>query len=212
MYQVKLIKTGIANFHSSLRANVGSFDIEQQGGGLTGGVLFPSAASTQKNQNLFIALKNDYKISGRLKGETNFQTFLLPLELSRQPNFGKPGANVQAPNGTLIASIGPINYIFNDDEYTNQIQQKFRYNAGKHSLLAGAEFITSDFKLFGAGNSNGFYTVRLTQAQMDAIKAKNIGCRLDIQDIPSDVQVINYLVDIDKSIFGVRQNVFNAYA
>lgn len=199
------------NFHSSLRANFGSFDVEQQGGGLTGGVLFPSAASTQKNRTYLIALKNDYTLSGKLKAETNFQTSYFRWNYRDNPNFGKPGASVQAPNGTLIASIGPANYIFDDDEYTNQLQQKFRYTTGKHSFLAGAEFTTSDFKLLGAGNSNGFYTVRLTQAQMDALKAKNVGSRLDIQDIPSDVQVINYLVDIDKSVFGVRQNVFNAY-
>lgn len=199
-------------FHSSLRANIGSFDIEQQGGGLTGGVLFPSAASTQKNRTYLIALQNDYTVSGKLKGETNYQTSYFRWNYRDNPNFGKPGANVQAPNGTLIASIGPINYIFDDDEYTNQIQQKFRYQAGKHSFLAGAEFITSGFKLLGAGNSNGFYTVRLNQAQTDALKAKNVGSALDIEDIPTDVQVINYLVDLDKSIFGVRQNVFNIYA
>jgi outer membrane receptor for ferrienterochelin and colicin len=199
-------------FRSSLRANVGYFDVDQQGGGLTGGVLFPSAASTQKNRTYLVALKNDYTVSGKLTGETNYQTSYFRWNYRDNPNFGKPGANVQAPNGTLIASIGPINYIFDDKEYTNQIQQKFRYNTGKHSFLAGAEFITSDFNLLAAGNTNGFYTVRLNQAQLDALKAKNIGSALDIQHIPSDVQVINYLVDIDKSIFGVRQNVSNLYA
>ncbi|MDQ6815179.1 MAG: TonB-dependent receptor plug domain-containing protein, partial [Bacteroidota bacterium] len=156
------------NFHSSLRANIGSFDIEQQGGGLTGGVLFPSAASTQKNRTYLIALKNDYKISDKIKGETNFQTSYFRWDYRDNPKFGEPGVSVQAPSGTLIASIGPSNYIFDDHEYTNQLQQKFRYTTGKHSFLAGAEFTTSDFKLLGAGNSNGFYTVRLTQAQMDA--------------------------------------------
>ncbi len=201
-----------SNFHSSLRGNIGSFDIEQQGGGLTGGILFPSAASTQKNRTYLVALKNDYNISGNLKGETNYQTSYFRWNYRDNPNFGKPGVSVQGPSGTAIASIGPINYIFDDDEYTNQIQQKFRYNTGKHALMAGAEFITSNFKLLGAGNTNGFYTVRLTQAQIDALKAQNIGAALDIQHIPANVQVINYLVDLDKSIFGVRQNVFNVYA
>ncbi|MFX6861589.1 hypothetical protein ABTH25_19685, partial [Acinetobacter baumannii] len=52
----------------------------------------------------------------------------------------------------------------------------------------------------------------LTQAQMDAIKAQNIGSKLDIENIPSNVQVINYQVDLDKKIFGTTQNVFNVYA
>ena len=79
-------------------------------------------------------------------------------------------------------------------------------------MKAGAEFTTSDFKLLGAGNAYGFYTVRLTQAQIDALKAQNIGSKLDVENIPSNAQVINYQVDLDKKIFGVRQNVFNVYA
>ena len=199
------------NFHSSLRANIGRFDVEQQGGGITGGTLFPSAASTQKNRTYLIALKNEYKLSARLSGETNYQNSFFRWNYRDNKNFGKPGVNVQAPNGSVIANVGPINYIFDDFEYTNQFQQKFKYTAGKHTLKAGLEFTTSHFSLLGAGNSNGFYTVRLTQAQIDAIKAKNLGSALDINDIPSNVQVINYLVDIDKSIFGETQNVFNIY-
>ncbi|MGP2407995.1 hypothetical protein ACTUM1_15755, partial [Listeria monocytogenes] len=79
-------------------------------------------------------------------------------------------------------------------ENTYQFQQKFKYVSGKHTFKAGAEFTTSNFKLLGAGNAYGFYTVRLTQAQMDAIKAQNIGSKLDIENIPSNVQVINYQV------------------
>ena len=198
-------------FHSSLRGNVGRFDVEQQGGGLTGGVLFPSAGSTQKNRTYLFALKNDYKIGDRLSGETNFQTSFFRWNYRDNKNFGKPGASVQAPNGTLIASVGPTDYIFDDDEYTNQLQQKFSYQAGKHALKAGIEFTTSDFKLLGAGNSNGFYTVRLTQAQMDSLKSLNLGAGFDFENIPGNVEVREYKVDLDRSTFGVRQNVFNAY-
>ncbi len=198
-------------FHTSLRGNYGRFDIEQQGGGLTGGVLFPSAGSTQKNRTWLVALKNDYSFGGRLKGETNFQSSYFNWNYRDNPNNGKPGVNVQAPTGVVIANVGPIDYIFNDDEYTQQLQQKFTYQAGRHALKAGVEFTTSNFSLLGAGNSNGFYTVRLTQAQMDSIKALNLGAAFDIQNIPANVQVIEYRVDLDRSIFGERQNVFNAY-
>ncbi|MBC7867190.1 MAG: TonB-dependent receptor [Gloeobacteraceae cyanobacterium ES-bin-316] len=200
-----------SRFHSSLRGNVGIFDIEQQGGGLTGGVLFPSAGSTQKNRTYLVGLKNDYKISDRLQAETNFQTSFFRWNYRDNKNFGKPGASVQAPNGTLIASVGPIDYIFDDDEYTNQLQQKFSYQAGKHALKAGVEFTTSDFKLLGAGNSNGFYTVRLTQFQMDSLKALNLGAGFDFDNIPANVEVREYRVDLDQSTFGVRQNVLNVY-
>ena len=200
------------NLHSSLRGNYGSFDVDVQAGGLTGGLLFPSAASTQKNRTYLVALKNDYKISRKITGETNFQTSWFKWNYRDNPLFGKPGVTVQSPTGLTIANLGPQNYIFIDNEYTNQFQQKFKYNAGKHTIKAGVEFTTSNFKLLGAGNSNGFYTVRLTQAQIDAIKAQNVGSKLDISDIPANVQVINYLVDLDKKVFGERQNVFNIYA
>lgn len=198
-------------FHSSLRANYGVFDIEQQGGGLTGGVLFPSAGSTQKNRTWLLALKNDYTIGNKLKGETNFQSSYFNWNYRDNKNFGKPGVAVQAPNGTLIASVGPIDYIFDDDEYTQQLQQKFSYQAGRHALKAGVEFTSSNFSLLGAGNSNGFYTVRLNQAQADSIKALNLGAGLDIQNIPADVQVLEYRVDLNGATFGTRQNVFNMY-
>lgn len=198
-------------FHSSLRGNLGIFDIEQQGGGLTGGVLFPSAGSTQKNRTYLLALKNEYKLGGALAGETNFQTSFFRWNYRDNKNFGKPGASVQAPNGTLIASVGPIDYVFEDDEYTNQLQQKFTYQAGRHALIAGGEFTTSNFTLLGAGNSNGFYTVRLTQNQMDSIKALNLGASFDFDNIPSNVDVREYRVDLDQSTFGTRQNVLNLY-
>ena len=200
------------NFHSSLRANVGSFDIDAQGGGLTGGNNFPSSGSTQKNRTYLVALKNDYTISPKLKAETNFQTSFFRWNYRDRPNFGKPGVSVLDPNNQTIATIGSIDYIFDDNEYTNQLQQKFRYNAGKHNLLFGSEFTTSNFSLLGAGNSYGYYTVRLTQPQLDVIKSKNIGAALDINDLPSDAYVVNYRVDLDQSIFGTRQNVFNIYA
>jgi hypothetical protein len=200
------------NFHSSLRVNVGSFDVDAQGGGLTGGNNFPSAGSTQKNRTYLIALKNDYSLGVKLKGETNFQSSFFRWNYRDRPNIGKPGVSVQDPTGRTIANIGSIDYIFDDDEYTNQIQQKFRYKAGKHNLLGGTEFTTSDFSLLSAGNSYGFYTVRLNAQQLADLRARNIGAALDINDIPSNVQVIQYKVDLDQSRFGTRQNVFNLYA
>lgn len=199
------------NFHSSLRVNIGSFNIDAQGGGITGGTLFPSAGSTQKNRTYLIAFKNEYKLTNKLSAETNYQLSFFRWNYRDNQNIGKPGANVQGPDGIVIANIGPINYIFDDFEHTHQFQQKFKYVTGKHTFKTGVEFTSSSFSLLGAGNSNGFYTVRLTQAQLDAIKAKNIGSKLDIQDIPSNVQVINYLVDLDKSVFGTTQNVYNIY-
>lgn len=64
------------NLHSSLRINYGKFDIDVQAGGLTGGILFPSAGSTQKNRTYIIAFKNDYKLSNKLSGGNQYPQIL----------------------------------------------------------------------------------------------------------------------------------------
>lgn len=198
-------------FKSSLRVNYGSFDIDRQGGGLEGGNLFPSAASALKNRTYLFALKNAYVLSSYLTGETNFQTSYFRWNYREPVNPTSPSVTVQDPSGSAIAILGQSGAIFDDTEYTNQIQQKFFYRQGKHSFKLGAEFITSDFSLLGGGNQYGTYVVRLSQPQLEALKAKGINSSLDIKDIPSDVRVINYDVELRATTFGARQNVFSAY-
>ena len=198
-------------FKSSLRVNYGSFDIDRQGGGLEGGNIFPSAASAQKNRTYLFALKNAYVLSSYLTGETNFQTSYFRWNYREPVNPTSPSVTVQDPSGSAIAILGQSGAIFDDSEYTNQIQQKFFYRQGKHSFKLGAEFITTDFSLLGGGNQYGTYVVRLSQPQLEALKAKGINSSLDIKDIPSDVRVINYDVELRATTFGARQNVFSAY-
>jgi outer membrane receptor for ferrienterochelin and colicin len=198
-------------FKSSFRVNYGNFDIDRQGGGLEGGTLFPSAASAQKNRTYLVALKNAYVLSSYLTGETNFQTSYFRWNYREPVNPTSPSVSVQDPSGAAIAILGQSGAIFDDAEYTNQIQQKFFYRQGKHSFKLGVEFITSEFSLLGGGNQYGTYVVRLSQPQLDALKAKGINSSLDVKDIPSDVRVINYDVELRPTTFGARQNVFSAY-
>lgn len=199
------------NFKSSLRVNVGSFDIERQGGGLEGGIIFPSAGAGQKNRTYLIALKNSYLIGERLTAETNYQHSFFRWNYREPDHPESPSVTVQDPSGAAIATIGQTGAIFDDFEYTHQLQQKFLYRAGKHNLKAGAEFITSSYSLLGGGNAYGTYVVRLTQPQLDALKAKNLGSALDVKDLPSDVRVITYDVELRPTSFGARQNVFSMY-
>ncbi|MFX6040333.1 hypothetical protein ABTE96_20410, partial [Acinetobacter baumannii] len=90
----------------------------------TGGILFPSAGSTQKNRTYIIAFKNDYKLSTKLSGETNILKSYFRWNYRDNPLFGKPGVTVQDPTGIAIANLGPQNYIFDDHENTYQFQQK----------------------------------------------------------------------------------------
>ncbi len=198
-------------FKSSLRVNVGSFDIGRQGGGLEGGVNFPSSASNQANRTYLIALKNSYSIGDRLTAETNYQHSYFRWNYRQPVNPDSPSATVLDPKGVTIAIIGQSGSIFDDKEFSHQLQQKFFYRAGRHNLKGGVEFMTSDYSLQGGGNPNGAYTVRLNDSQLEALKNKNLGSSLDINDIPLDVEVIRYEVELRPTTFGARQNVYNIY-
>ncbi len=212
----KLDQVWSSRFKTSLRANIGAFDIDRQGGGLEGGILFPSAASAQKDRTYLIALKNAYVLGNRnggpeLTGETNYQHSRYRWNYREPVNPTNPSATVRGPNGVPIATIGQSGAIFDDFENTDQIQQKFTLRRGSHTLKAGAEFITSDYALLGGANPYGTYDVQLTQAQLDALKAKNIGSALDVADIPREVQVRTYDVELRPTTFGKRQNVLSLY-
>ncbi|HLL94048.1 MAG TPA: TonB-dependent receptor, partial [Spirosoma sp.] len=213
----KLDQVWSGRFKTTLRANIGSFDIDRQGGGLEGGILFPSAASAQKNRTYLIALKNAYVIGSRnggpdITGETNYQRSRFRWNYREPVNPTNPSVTVRGPNGVPIATIGQSGAIFDNIENTDQIQQKFTLRRGDHTLKAGAEFITSNYALLGGANPYGTYDVQLTQAQLDALKARNIGSALDVNDIPRDVEVRNYDVELRPTTFGTRQNVFSLYA
>ncbi|MDB5240753.1 MAG: TonB-dependent receptor plug [Spirosoma sp.] len=213
----KLDQVWSGRFKTTLRANIGSFDIDRQGGGLEGGILFPSAAAAQKNRTYLISLKNAYVIGSRnggpdITGETNYQHSRFRWNYREPVNPTNPSVTVRGPNGVPIATIGQSGAIFDDIENTDQIQQKFTLRRGDHTLKAGAEFITSDYALLGGANAYGTYDVQLTQAQLDALKARNIGSVLDVNDIPRDVQVRTYDVELRPTTFGTRQNVFSLYA
>ncbi|GAB2790849.1 TonB-dependent receptor [Rhabdobacter roseus] len=198
-------------FKSTVRVNVGRFDIDRQGGGLEGGVNFPSSASAQRNRTYLIALKNSYSLTDQLTLETNYQHSYFRWNYREPVNPNSPSVTVQAPTGAGIAVLGQSGSIFDSQEYSHQLQQKLFYSAGRHSLKAGVEFMSSAFSLLGGGNPNGTYTVRLTDAQLEEIRSRNLGGALDVGDIPRDVRVITYDVELRPTTFGTTQNVFNIY-
>ena len=208
----KLDQVWSGRFKTTLRANIGSFDIGRQGGGLEGGILFPSAASTQKNRTYLIALKNAYVLGNGITAETNYQHSRFRWNYREPVNPTNPSATVRGPDGVPIATIGQSGSIFDDIENTDQIQQKITFRRGNHTFKAGAEFITSNYALLGGANPYGTYDVQLTQTQLDALKARNIGSTLDVTDLPRDVQVRTYDVELRPTTFGTRQNVYSLYA
>ncbi|MDX1638884.1 MAG: TonB-dependent receptor, partial [Balneolaceae bacterium] len=199
-----------SDIRSSLRVNTGLINIERQGGGIDGGVTFPSASNSQDRNSLLVALKNSYRVWS-LNGETNLQYSRFRWNYSNAQNPDSPSATVLGPSEQTIAVVGNPGFQFNSLENTLQFQQKFTYFANNHTLKAGGGILSSDHSLLGGGNAFGNYRVKLTQAQVDAIAAQNPGRNLGLDDIPSNAEVLTYAVELRPTAFGKRQNMFSLY-
>lgn len=196
--------------HSSIRVNLGRVDIERQGGGLDGGVAFPSAANSQLRNSSTIASKNEY-YGEKFTIQTNYQYATFNWNYANATNPNQPNVTVLGPDEQTIALLGHPGYLFNEYEETHQFQQKLTYEINKHHLVFGAEFKSSNFQLFGGGNPNGSYTVQLNEAQLSSLKEQNLRAQLSIYDIPSDVSVLNYAVELRAAALKKRQNITSFY-
>lgn len=209
-FSAKIDQTWNPNFKSSLRANVGLVNIENQGGGLSGGVSFPSAGNSQLRNSALISLKNAYTIQ-QISAETNVQYSRFRWDYSNANNGPAPQVVVLNPNDETIAVLGNPGYNFDALENTIQLQQKFKYYTDKHTIKFGFGLISANHELLGGGNPNGNYTVKLTSDQINTLRTSGVGSSLNIEDIPSNALVTNYNVELRPAVFGTTQNVYSAY-
>jgi len=198
------------NFRSALKANVGIVDIERQGGGLEGGVAFPSAGNKQERNSSLFSLMNAYTY-GHVAGETNLQFSSFRWNYADPANPLAPQVVVRNPNDEVIAILGHPGYVFDSHENTIQLQQKLKYYTKHHRYKAGFNIISAEHSLYGGGTPNGNYTVDLTQAQLDELKNANQGANLGINDIPADAEVTNYSIELRPNSFGTTQNIYSIY-
>lgn len=198
------------DIRTSLRVNTGIIDIERQGGGLEGGVAFPSSASTQDRNSLNLALKNSWRTDA-FTMEANYLFGRFRWNYAAPGNDNSPNVNVLNPSGQSIAQIGHPGFIFDEKEITQVFQNSFRLAAGRHSIKTGWQFRTSQFILFGGGNPNGSYLVQLTEPQLEQLQLSGVGAALSPADLPSDIEVINYGVELRPNAFQKRQNIFSVY-
>ena len=197
-------------WQSSLRVNKGLVAIERQGGGLEGGVTFPSAGNSQDRNSLNIALKNAYQGKGYTY-EVNFQhgQFDWNYAMPNQPN--SPNVTVLDPRGLTLAVVGHPGFIFDERERSQTLQQKLTIYKNKHVIKTGFEWRRSAFTLFGGGNPNGSYTVQLNQNELEALQQSNVGLNLSAGDIPATAQVLNYNIELRPNAFGHTQQIVSAY-
>lgn len=196
---------------SSARVNVGRATIERQGGGLEGGVSFPSAGNFQDRDSVLASAKTFYAGKG-VVSESAFQYSRFRWNYGRAANEGSPQTVVLDPSGQTVAVLGNPGYVFDDTENTFQVQEKVSFEKGRHRFKVGADLISASFALFGGGNEAGNYTVALTEAQLAAVRASGKGAALDVDDIPLDAAVLDYGVELQPKAFGARQNLLGLYA
>ena len=198
------------NFRSSLRYNEGIVRVENPGGGLTGGVTFPSAGLVQDRLSRHVALKNTY--------HTNSLSIQTNLQYSRfRWNYGRPLQGGNSPQVTLLdamevpaAVLGHPGFVFDQTEHTFQWQQKLMLYVGNHRIKAGGGIIHSRHSLFGGGNPNGNYRVKLSESQQNNLP-RGLGSNLSIEDLPSDIEVLNYNVELRPNSFGRNQTVYSLF-
>lgn len=206
----KLDQRWTERFRSSLRANVGIVNIARQGGGLDGGVAFPSTGNQQDRNSLNIASQNVY-VGRNFTSETDVQYARFRWNYASADNPNSPDVTVNDPAGQPVAVLGHPGYLFDSHQRTLQAQQKFTLLKGRNTFKGGFGLISTAHLLFGGGNPNGSYSVQLSQAQLDALHSRNLGAGLSINDIPADVQVNNYSVELRPASFGTTQNLYNVY-
>ena len=201
------------HWRSTLRTNYNRVRIDRQGGGLEGGVQFASAADTQVRDGLHVALANTYT-RDRWVYEANAQYSWFNWDFAQPRNPDASQVTMEGPDGTTLGILGHPGFRFDETEHTVQLQQKVRYDAGSHNLLAGLDVIRSDFSLAGGGNPNGNYTVRLSDTQVQALRDQQPSQDLapdDLRDLPGSVEVLNYGVETRPATFGTDQVLIGAY-
>lgn len=193
------------------RLNRGDVEVESQGGGLEGGVTFPSAGSAQDRNSVLAAFKAS-KVGDDLVSESGLQWSRFRWNYGRPLGGPGPQVVVQGADGATLAVLGHPGFVFDDLEETWQLQQKFFLRRDDHTLKLGAEVLHSDFALAGGGNVDGNYLVQLTAAQEAALRAGGFGPSLDPSDLPANVRVLDYAVELAPNSFGKAQQQVGIYA
>ncbi len=213
LLSAKIDQVWTPNLRTSLRVNGGLVNVDRQGGGLTGGVTFPSAGNSQDRNSLLIAAKTTYA-GANSTSETNYQFSRFRWNYSRPNNPDDPQVTVNSQvSGNTIAVLGHPGFVFDSRENTHQIQQKFTFYQGNHTFKAGIELISSGHSLFGGGNPNGSYTLSLNGAQIESLRNQGVDSGLGVEDLSAFNPVVtDYSVELRPNSYGVRQNIFSLYA
>jgi hypothetical protein len=148
---------------------------------------------------------------GAWSGETNLQYTRFRWNYSNPNNANSPSATVLGPSGQTVAVVGNPGFEFDNIENTLQLQQNYTLYKNNHTLKVGGNLLSSTHELLGGGNQFGNYTLQLNQAQLTSLQNSGVGSSLNIGDLPSDADVLNYAVELRPTRFGTTQNIYSLF-
>ena len=175
---------------STLRFNHGRASIERPGGGLSGGVTFPSAGSAQERLSSNAALTTNYADNGfTYTGALQYGRF--DWDYARPLGGEGPQVTVLNPAGQTMAVLGNPGYLFHDVENSLQTRHRFVSQVDSHRLTFGGDGQVSAFSLLGGGNPNGDFVVQLSAAQLADLRATNPTSALRPSDLPPGAKLLS---------------------
>jgi len=198
------------NFRTTLRLHKGLVSIDRQGGGLSGGNTFPEAANEQQRDSFTAALQTTYNGRG-FTSETNYQYANFDWIYTQPNTTGAPSVRVRDPQGQTIAILGESFGNFDIVERIHQVQQKFTFYRGDHTIKVGGGVLGSLHHDTRGGNGQGLYTVQLNSQQLNNLQSQDYGRDLSYRDIPSDVEVISNQVELHPNTFDGNQMIYSFY-
>ncbi|MGH8305748.1 MAG: TonB-dependent receptor domain-containing protein, partial [Steroidobacteraceae bacterium] len=191
--------------------NRGDVTIGRQGGGLDGGVTFPSAGSEENRLSNLLAVSATYDGAG-FTSESNLAYGGFHWNYTRALAGAGPQVTLLGASSLPVAVIGNPGSTFDERENSWQLQQKFVWARARHLFKVGADVLRSGFSLIGGGNPDGDYTVQLTPSSIAALGALGRGGALAVSDIPVGSQVTDYEVELRPERFGRVQTQGALYA
>ncbi|MGF1510663.1 MAG: TonB-dependent receptor domain-containing protein [Myxococcota bacterium] len=194
---------------TTLRVNHGRAFNELPGGGVFGGVTFPSAGTEQERLSLNTALSTSYRGDG-WSYTGAFQYARFDWDFRRPLNGPGPQTTLRNPTGQTIGILGHPGFIFDEVENNFQTQHKFQVQVGNHRLKFGVDVIVGVFDLVGGGNINGNALVDLSPADLDALIAQGVDEELSPADINVGT-VVNNFFETQPNSFGTSQEIYGLY-
>ena len=194
----------------SFRTNLGDVEIERQGGGLEGGVTFPSAGSVQQRESTLSAISAIYD-TATFTSETSLLYGSFNWDYARPQSNNDPQVVVESPDGLTAAILGHPGFAFDESEDSLQLRQNFTWLTDVHAFKFGVDAMRSEFSLAGGGTPRGSYRVRLTNSELAQVQNLDRGAALGVNDIPTTAEVINYAVELRPARFGDVQSQVSLY-